>query len=263
MTQINVMSDAQAMNPSLDPTAPKQGALESGAAGAGGGSGYPVRNHVFDAGLAASGMNEMGGSVTGMVGQQPLFYRSSITGAYSDKMAMGWLGGVGGAQQFQGASGQLLPLLPPTTNRDLESRMASSRGLTTGAHLQTKEERNQWFNPGRGQDTWRDGGNVNVTWTLRNRGEIDPVTGLMGFLANPALRCRASGANPIPAYDGARQGLLANATPPVMNVNIPSYQGGQSVNMLLSNASRTTGQLASRLGAGGGRGRFGGGGKRR
>lgn len=179
----------------------------------------------------------------------PLLSEVRVSGRTSDKFAMGWLGGIGGTSQFQGAN-SLLPVLPPASNADTNHRVSASTGRATGQHLMTRWERPGNFNPGLGTDTWRDG--ENVTWTLGNRGLTDTTTGLMAPLAYPAIG-NPGGRQPLPAYDSLRQGLAGNTTAPAVLVGSSSgYQSGQTLAEMQQQASQA--HRRARMGRGGGGG---------
>lgn len=151
---------------------------------------------------------------------------SQITGRSSDIMNLGWLGGIGSSFQFQGQN-TLLPVRVGFNNRDTEARVLESRGLKTGERLLTRWERPNNFNPGVGTDTWREG--QNVTWTMQSRGLQDPLTGVYGPHAYP-MRDYIPIGTPTPPYDGLRQGLCANAQPPISLFSTPSgFQAGMSL----------------------------------
>lgn len=145
----------------------------------------------------------------------PLVSEVKITGIHSDKFAMGYLGGVGTDAQFQIVQCRL-PVLPPSSNYDLDARIRASRGLTTGQRLLTRWERPGNFNPGWGTDTWREG--ENVTWDLTNRGLTDPTTGVMAPVVYPARDPMARDALPPVDYD-RNMGLAANTAAPVVLIS--------------------------------------------
>ncbi len=160
-----------------------------------------------------------------------------VTARVSDKFQMGFLGGVGGSSQFQSHS-QMLPVLPPSSNRDFEQRIAASRGLRTGERLLTRFERPGNFNPGLGTDTWR--GGENVTWTMANRGDLTNVnTGLAGPLSYKGLDRMAREA--LAPFSPRNQGLDANIRPPCVIVTNLSMPNGMSLaDMQRASASAIT-----------------------
>lgn len=115
-----------------------------------------------------------------------------------------------------------MPVLPPSSNRDLEIRIAQSRGLITGERLLTRYERPGNFNPGWGTDTWRDG--ENVTWTLENRGLQDVTSGVTGPVSYPGFDFAAR--DVLAPVWSTRQGLAGMTRAPV--VLVPSLTGSQA-----------------------------------
>ena len=171
-----------------------------------------MRNPVIDATIAA---DTLGAPLQpGDPPHPPLVADVHITGRTADKFAMGYLGGIGSDSQFQVVSCRL-PVLPPSSNYDIDKRILASRGLVTGERLLTRWERPNNFNPGWGTDTWREG--ENVTWDLTNAGLTDPTTGNLAPVVYPARDPPARDALPPVDYD-RNQGLAANTAAPVVMV---------------------------------------------
>lgn len=181
-------------------------------------------NPILDAIIAANalGVSTPPGAPAGI----PLVSDVHITNRTVDKFAMGWLGGVGSDSQFQHVFSRL-PILPPSSNRDLEARISESRGVPGQRdRLLTRYEMPYNFNPGWGTDTWRAG--QNVTWTLGNRGMTDPTTGNMGAVVYTA---RASDKrDQMAPFQSNRQGLAAmTAAPRILVTSITGMQAGMSL----------------------------------
>lgn len=174
---------------------------------------------------------------------------TNITGRTADKFNMGFLGGVGGSSQFQGEN-SLLPVLPPSTNMDLDHRISASRGLRTGERLLTRFERPNNFNPGLGTDTWREGDNV--TWTITNRGEMSDVpSGVAGPLAYKALD--RTDRDALAPFSLRSQGLDAVTSAPVVMVTSIAAPTGftmaemqQASNQALTRARMSRGLVTRR-----------------
>lgn len=182
-------------------------------------------NGVLDAILAADSTGVTPG--WGDSVRPPLVSDVHITSRTVDKFAMGWLGGKGGTSQFQGVS-ERLPVLPPSSNRDLEQRIRSSRGLANShQRLLTRWERPNNFNPGTGTDTWREG--ENVTWTLTNRGLQDATTGITGPVVYPAKDYTDRDA--IAPFWPNKQGMAASTSAPVVMI---TSMGGTHAGMSLA-----------------------------
>lgn len=189
-------------------------------------------NPILDAVIAADAMGAP--HQAGDPNAPALVPTVHITGRTADKFSMGWLGGVGGASQFQGVNCRL-PVLPAAYNNVIEDRIAQSRGLKTGERLLTRWERPGNFNPGWGTDTWREG--ENVTWVLNNRGLQNVTTGSVGPMSYPAQDRTATDA--INPFIATSQGLAAVTTAPVTMVSsITGYHAGMSVDEMQRVANR-------------------------
>jgi hypothetical protein len=195
---------------------------------------FGANNPMFAAVMAGYSLGAGPYNPSDVAGVPSLTVPTNITGRTSDKFRQGFLGGLGGASQFQGVN-TLLPVLPPATNRDTEWRMLESRGLVTGERLLTRFERPQNFNPGMGTDTWRDG--TNVTWTMQNAGLLADVTsGQPGAITYPGLD-RTDRDQQL-QYQARYQGLDAMMTAPVIDCTGISTPTGMTLQGMQAASSK-------------------------
>lgn len=145
-----------------------------------------------------------------------------LNGRFKNKFENGFFSGSSDSQ-FHQAGGRTLPILPYNTNRDLEWRLAASKGdNVAGVPLMPSWERSYAFAPGLGLDAKAS----RITHTPASAGLLSTYTGLAAPLLSAGQDKITEG--PIPAtWNPVSQGLGAMLNAPAVRAGGPMKQQPQ------------------------------------